>query len=289
MESSSTSKGPIVAKVLVDLSEYKALKEAQKFKELHENKLSEKYKSDVKSGSGEEDVIDNTSQERECDNVDQHHGQHHSSTQVGLGSITDLKEFIVSTIGNCLKEALVKQFKDYFSPQVGGTGGILPTQPVTNLTDLAQPLAPPEPLDNAQRMSGYESLVKSDLNSEINEELLLTKIPKKFHERAKKLLEAIDVFSTIITWNKNGVLFLDGQSIPQSNIFKLMPEVFKFHPDHALPGFPEFVSKIASLGLGALINRTILRGLNRTKKIENQKDLYDYVTSNKANWYYIGR
>lgn len=280
MESSSTSKGPIVAKVLIDLSEYKALKEAKKFQELHESELSKKYRHDVQSESGEEDV----------EELPQHHHSLEQSTaQVGLGAVSDLKDLIVSTIGKCLQEALVQQFQQYFIPQFGGTAGLNPTAPISDLNDLAQPLPPTEPQNNAQRVSGGENYVKSDQNDEADELLLLKKIPKRFQIRARKLLEAFDKHPTIISWNSEGVLFLDGNSIPQSNMYKLLPEVFKLHPDYSLPGFKEFVKKLASLGLGLLINRSILRGLTRREKIENESDIYDYITKNTKNWYYIGR
>jgi hypothetical protein len=57
-ESSSTSKGPIVAKILIDLSEYKALKKAKEFQEKHEKHLSQKYEEEVKSGGQQGDVVE---------------------------------------------------------------------------------------------------------------------------------------------------------------------------------------------------------------------------------------
>jgi len=92
-----------------------------------------------------------------------------------------------------------------------------------------------------------------------------------------------------MTWNVDGVVFIHGSSIPQSNIFELMPELFKPHPDRHKPGFYELTKEIASLGLGHLINKTILRGLQREEKLENHTELYKQVNLKSHKWYYVGQ
>ena len=46
-ESSSVSKGPIVAKILIDLSEYLSLKKAKQLQDESENRLSKSYESNI--------------------------------------------------------------------------------------------------------------------------------------------------------------------------------------------------------------------------------------------------
>jgi len=284
MESSSTSKGPIVAKILIDLSEYKALKEAKRFQEEHEKKLTKHYEENVTGGSQQGDLVDDLEQEGEGHEHKRSPTAHFAPPlQVGLGA-SDLKEIIVSAISEGLKDILQNQVQQFMQPQAGGS-----LVPLADLNDLV-PAAPiPSSFENAATVTGPENvLVKSDINDQDDEHSLLKKIPAKFKERAAKLIEAFDEFPTIMSWDKAGVVFLDGNSIPNSNIYELMPELFKANPDKNKSGFSELVKKIAALGYGHLINKTILKGLQRREKIEKQSELYNYVSKNPKKWYYIG-
>ena len=287
MESSSTSKGPIVAKILIDLSEYKALKEAKKFREEHEKKLTEDYEEKVTGGAQQGDLVDDTKQEGEGGLELRRAGLPHVAAplQVGLGA-SDLKEIIASAIAEGLKDILQNQLPQFSQPQSGGNSVAVP---LANLNDLV-PAAPVEnSFENAAPITGHEELVKSDVNHPADESKLLTKIPPKFKERAAKLIQAFDDFASIMSWNSDGVLFIDGNSITDSNIYELMPELFKSHPDKSKPGFTDLVMKLAALGYGDLINKTILKGLQRAAKIDNQVELYNYVTKNSGKWYFIGQ
>jgi hypothetical protein len=66
----------------------------------------------------------------------------------------------------------------------------------------------------------------------------------------------------------------------------LLPELFKKTPNKKMPGFFEFASEIATLGLGHLIEKQIVRGLHRSAAIENQKELYQGIQN--EHWWYIG-
>ena len=71
-EATSVSKGPIVAKVLIDLSEYNSLLKAKQFQEEHEKKLKLEYV--VKHNEQETEDGEKTSLEKPV------------TTQVGQGS-----------------------------------------------------------------------------------------------------------------------------------------------------------------------------------------------------------
>ena len=285
MESSSTSKGPIVAKILIDLSEYKTLKEAKRFQEEHEKKLTEHYEEKVTGGEQQGDLVDHLDQQGEGLELRRKgSSQYAPPLQVGLG-VSDLKDIIVSAIAEGFKDILQNQVQHFIQPQAGGS-----SLPLANLNDLVPAAPVPSSLENAAPITGPEEvLIKSDKNDQADENILLKKISPKFRERAAKLIQGFDDYASIMSWDSNGVLFIDGNSIANSNIFELMPELFKPNPDKSKPGFKELVKKLAALGFGNLINRTILKGLQRAEQIDNQLELYNYIHKNPNKWYFIGK
>ena len=258
-EATSVSKGPIVAKVLIDLSEYNSLLKAKLFQEEHEKKLKLEYV--VKHNEQETEDGENTSLEKPV------------TTQVGQGSS---KEDFTTLIKKIVQEQLESQFHQSKVEQSG-----------SGLNDLAPQLPMNVETDDHQPMSAETSYFKSDQSSAISKQILLEKLPKKKVENASKLLQAFDDDPNIVTWNSDGVLYLNGLSLAGSNIFLLMPELFKLNPNKKLPGFLELVSEIASLGLGHLISKKILKGLQRPLPIANQKTLYEDLKTSD-HWWFIG-
>jgi hypothetical protein len=67
------------------------------------------------------------------------------------------------------------------------------------------------------------------------------------------LLNQFDQRGSELTWNSDGVIFINQISIPRSNIFEIFPFVFKSHKPKSVPGLLEFVSQIEQMGLQNLI------------------------------------
>ena len=129
---------------------------------------------------------------------------------------------------------------------------------------------------------------KNDQNSSSLENLLLSKIPPSFCTKAKLLLQAFDENPQQLTWNDQGEVFINSESVPNADIFKLFPAVFKTPvlKNKNLPGFIEFVREIGGLGLAHLIHPKLLRGFKRKQKIQNQKELFEEIKNDK--WFYLG-
>jgi hypothetical protein len=270
-ESSSVSKGPIVVKILIDLSEYLALKKAKQRQDESEDHLSKSYEEKV-AAPMEEDTVS----EGEGQNL----VRAVPAIQVGQGA--DLKEVIAAAIAEGFKGILHSQLSTSLRPQIGGSS-------LNDITDLAPP--PPQGILNEddQPPSGLELMIKSDENSSADENNLLGKIPSKFREKAKDLLKAFNENPTSFSWNTDGLIFVNGENLPNSNIFTLLPELFKGNPNKESPGFYEVVKQLANLGLGHLIHKNILRGLKRMTPIENQTVLFDFVKQNPGKWYFLGQ
>ena len=188
------------------------------------------------------------------------------TTQVGQGSS---KEDMTTLIKRLIQE----QFQ---LSQIGQSG--------SGLNDLAPQIPMNVDIDDHQPMSGETSYSKSDQSSPISQQLLLGKVPKKKLEKANKLLQAFEDDPNTVTWNSDGIVFINGSSLAGSNIFLLMPELFKLSPNKRLPGFLELVSEIASLGLGHLISKKILKGLQRSQPIANQKNIYEDLKKSDHWW-----
>ena len=274
-ESSSTSKGPVVAKILIDLSEFLSLKKAKRIQDRQEHQLSKTYEKRVLNHPVEE----------KTNETDEEEDLSRAVPPVQVGNGIDFKNLILEAIAEGFKAVVDNKISSHI-PQTGGSLASLASNTFSTINDLAPP-----PLQNILNETeppeeGTKHLIKSDLNDGGDESNLLDKIPSKFRARGKQLLLAFNENPNSFSWNVDGVIFIDGDSLPLSNIFTLLPELFKYKPNKETPGFYEVVNYLANMGLGHLINKNILKGLRRTAPIENHKELLKYVKENP--WYFLG-
>ena len=137
-------------------------------------------------------------------------------------------------------------------------------------------------------------LHKNDDNDSFDEEELLRQIPENQRFKAKALISYFNQIPEQITWNSNGVLFIDQVSIPNSNIFQIFHHLFdptSSSGSKAAAGLDELVYKLKSLHLDQLISFKI--------KIEPAAEPPNFHSSNMSNsnceaarddlpWWYIG-
>jgi hypothetical protein len=268
-EGTSISKGPLVAKILIDYSEYKDLLQAKEFRNRYEKEFKEGLVVNLELEDRAEDQEDRKEKEEKLDDnrVEKEIPQS-SVEQIGQG--VDLRTLISELIREELKKS-VQSFEQK------GSGA----------TDLAPIVLTPIENPDHQPPSAEVSSQKSIQNSEIDRQLLLKKLRPKSALKATRLLEGLNEDPNSVTWNSDGIIFINGDSIPDSNIFLLIPEIYKTNPKRNLPGFFELVSEIGNLGLGHLIGDGILKGLQRLAPIGNQRSLYQEVKG-IDNWWFIG-
>ena len=111
------------------------------------------------------------------------------------------------------------------------------------------------------------------------ENRLLLFIPKGEKKRAKQLLSEFDQRPNELTWNSEGIIFVDQVSIPLSNIYTFFPLLFKKKQPKNMPGFEDFVAKIKQMGLFF-----DMQSEKETKKITPQKMNGGALDA----WWYIG-
>jgi len=132
---------------------------------------------------------------------------------------------------------------------------------------------------------------KDDGNSTAAEDNLLKTVPQRFREKTKELINICNKSPQQLTWNSDGQIFINQQSVPLANIFTLLPAIFKpTSVNRKLPGFDELVTQIATMGFAHLMNPCLTRGLRRklTQKIENENELYADILELDKKWYYLG-
>jgi hypothetical protein len=70
-------------------------------------------------------------------------------------------------------------------------------------------------------------ITAGDENDCFDEEKLLKLVPSEYKEKAESLLNEFDLRGNELTWNPSGIIFIDQVAIPNSNIFEILPLVYK--------------------------------------------------------------
>lgn len=141
------------------------------------------------------------------------------------------------------------------------------------------------------------SINKNDNNDQFDENQLLRHVPGSYIEKAKRLLKFFNKYPEEITWNSDGVIFIDQTSIPNSNIYQLFPQLFnKFQTSSSKSsrnmyngdGLLELVEKIKEIHLDHLIEYKL--PIPSEKALAHQGKLDD-LSSNDSDddaWWFIG-
>lgn len=107
-------------------------------------------------------------------------------------------------------------------------------------------------------------------------------IPKGQKQAAKKLLFELNQRPNELTWNSDGVIFIDQVSVPGSNMFTLFPLLFKKQKPKNIHGLDDFEKKIDQMQLSYLHKKVLKKG----PKLEN--DPKTSQNSSSMPWWYIG-
>jgi len=126
----------------------------------------------------------------------------------------------------------------------------------------------------------YDNIVKKNDEADVfDENRLVGLVPNNQKKKAKELLKQIDENGHLITFNSSGVLFLNGISIPNSNIFEIFPMLFKISKPSNTPGLLDIIKQIDSMKLSYLIV---------TKSKEPKKNQKEENMKISENFWYLG-
>jgi hypothetical protein len=101
----------------------------------------------------------------------------------------------------------------------------------------------------------------------------------RYRRQAQTLLQQFNQRGNELTWNSDGVIFIDQTSIPESNIFQLFPYLFKMKHPKDMAGFDDFQQKIHDMGLDHLIVKRLKTFTSTSKKNSNQNTV--------KNWWFL--
>lgn len=164
-------------------------------------------------------------------------------------------------------------------------GHFRPSDPNWRFYETAQPTVVSEEVQpNTNPPNNFANpLFQNDLNDSYDETHLLKTVPKPSRKNAASLLKAFDERANELTWDSSGNVYINEESLPNCNIFKIFPFLFRKRHPKQLTGISEIVSKIKDMGLSHLIKcqvKTITVSTLTPKATKNSLDT--------ENWWYLG-
>lgn len=186
-----------------------------------------------------------------------------ASEQVGSGNLSTDSGTIVDKVVN------------HFLPSVSNINEKYTTQD----TDIIPPIVGLEK-KRPKILTEYSvPIIKDDENNRFDEKRLLNFVPKPKRNKARELLEIFNTRGSELTWNSNGVIFIDQLAVPKTDIYLLFPYLFKKQkPKHE--GYNILVQKINDMGLQDYITLPV----SSHQQISSEKELDE----KDIPWYYIG-
>ncbi|MDP2788491.1 MAG: hypothetical protein Q8O46_00355, partial [bacterium] len=186
---------------------------------------------------------------------------------------------------------VLKHLSELVTKQIVSQFNLLPRSAVGQSGSGQDDLLPefPEQVAQEQAVEIVPSIVKkSQLSDSFDDEKLLGLVAKGSETKAKLLLKQLQKHPNDISWTSNGVIFMDQNSLPDSNIYDIFPKLFKkmSHPERIFYLF-DVVTKISTLGYAHLINKSLTAGLRRQFPIQNQDGILKNMSSSK-HWFYLG-
>lgn len=120
--------------------------------------------------------------------------------------------------------------------------------------------------------------VKSDASDDFEDARLIKSVPKIHQKKAQNLLSVLNERSSQLTWNKDGIIFIDQIPIPGSNIFNIFRYLFTRQKPLDSVGFIDLHDKLQSMGLSSLINiRHRIKEGNIIKKVTRKDSSFWYL------------
>lgn len=158
--------------------------------------------------------------------------------------------------------------------------------------DRAEPLDVSLPITTTVNQSSQFAvpIKENDLSDKFDEEAVLRKIPKKYKLQAKVLLDVFNARSDVATFDVNQVVYLNGESLPNSNITQFLLQLFnvKSSPNRIKKlrsqGFDDFVAQLEIMGLTHLFPyKNTVRSIKSESKKLNHPNESDMPTSSGAS------
>ena len=185
--------------------------------------------------------------------------------QLGCGSSDDF----ISKVAKLVTQRIADSNKLPSSPS------LIPTDPNWRNYEITPPTVTSDAVSSKTTppLNFANPITENDYNDSFDQSKLLTCIPKQFKQKASTLLKCFDERPNEITWDSTGNIYLDEQSLPNSNIFEVFPYLYRKRSKKSLQGLNDFILKIQSMGLGHLIYASVKVKAPAEKSTSNEKSL----------------
>ena len=192
--------------------------------------------------------------------------------QLGCGSSNDF----ISKVAKLVSERIAD------ANQLPTSPSFVPTDPNWRNYEVVAPTVTSDPIpsNSAPPLNFENPITENDFNDSFDQKKLLTIVPKQFKKKATSLLKCFDERPNEVTWDSSGNIYLDEQSLPNSNVFELFPYLYRKRSKKSLQGLNDFVLKIQSMGLGHLINTSV--------KVKSSDEKPTSGNEKSLNWWYLG-
>jgi len=197
--------------------------------------------------------------------------QEKQSNQTGFG-VLDIDS--IKKIAELVKQELV----------------VLPTPIASNWKsyERAEPTIVSNSVPIQEANDPYTTIITKDKpHDQFDSKKLIATVPKQSRYRAKLLLDDIEKRPNELSFNTSGTIFIDTESIPNSNIYKVFRYLFKSKIPKKLTGFDDLLNKITEMELQRFIVYPIQQ--SQAKKIESAiKKTIQSIPSTSKNYWYLG-
>jgi len=121
----------------------------------------------------------------------------------------------------------------------------------------------------------------------VEKRVFLKLVPSECRPKASKLLDWIEANPLIVRWDIDGVITLEDEQIPNTNIFNIFPQLYSTDPDFKVPGYISLASVILDAGLGSLVCTHSFSANTSRKRKFSYKDQTHKVGKKVTPWYYL--
>lgn len=150
--------------------------------------------------------------------------------------------------------------------------------------DLRPPIASKNDSLNTVQTPFDVVISKDDENSSFDEKELLKFVPQEHLKKAKLLIEELEKQPFNITWDSSGIVFIKSIAVPNSNIYKYLPALFK-KTKSDLVGFDDFLQALYDIGL----QQYIAFPMTFSKNAKEEVNILPHIDENiSGQWWYIG-
>jgi len=173
--------------------------------------------------------------------------------------------------------------------------GALPAtviDPITAKVEESSPGSPQEHSNNENNVtfSTGETNSSDSVSMDDTDRQLIKTVSPSAQKNAALLLCKLKDHSADLHVNSDGSIFIDGQELPNANMFKLFKYLFK--PTHygKHEHLQTIVNEISSLGLGSLISRFYSAGITPkgSYAIKNRHEIHKNLKERSLPWYHVG-